>query len=210
MEPRYEKITYIIKSGDSFEGILNDIELDKKEISRILDFILKNKVKNIMLADDQLFKDSLNYFESFDNSDSPFGLDAKLRLSQSSYLDLTINPDFGQIEMDPEYINLSYYETYLPEKRTFFNESISIFELPIEVFYSRRIGSANDSLDSRINYALKYIGSSESGWNLGTIAAETSEQNGTKKYFINRISKDIFNGNSIVGFLSTNLLIKIE
>ncbi len=45
LEPRYEKITYIIKSGDSFEGILNDIELDKKEISRILDFILKNKVK---------------------------------------------------------------------------------------------------------------------------------------------------------------------
>ena len=45
LEPRYEKITYIIKSGDSFEGILNDIELDKKEISRILEFIIKNKVK---------------------------------------------------------------------------------------------------------------------------------------------------------------------
>tara|TARA_B100000212_G_scaffold202770_1_gene152966 strand:- start:2244 stop:4811 length:2568 start_codon:yes stop_codon:yes gene_type:complete len=164
-----------------------------------------DKVENVILVDDQLFKDSLNYIESFDDSDFPFGLDAKLRLSQSSYLDLTINPDFGQVEMDPEYINLSFYEIYLPEKRTFFNESISMFELPIEVFYSRRIGSGNDSLDSKINYALKYIGSSESGWNLGSIVAETSEQNTTKKYFINRISKDIFNGNSIVGFLATNM-----
>ena len=164
-----------------------------------------NKVKNVMLVDDQLFKDSLKYFESFDNSGLPFGLDAKLRLSQSSYLDLTINPDFGQIEMDPEYINLSYYETYLPEKRTFFNESISIFELPIEVFYSRRIGSGSDSLDSKINYALKYIGSSELGWNLGSIVAQTSEKDIKKQYFINRISKDIFNGNSIVGFLTTNM-----
>ena len=43
------------------------------------------------------------------------------------------------------------------------------------------------------------------GWNLGSIVAQTSEKDIKKQYFINRISKDIFNGNSIVGFLTTNM-----
>ena len=75
-----------------------------------------------------------DFFVSSNNfEDRLFGLDAKLRLSSSSYIDLTINPDFGQIEMDPEFINLSYYEIYLPEKRAFFNESWSLaLDTPIE------------------------------------------------------------------------------
>ena len=165
-----------------------------------------NKLNNILLADDQLYKDSFNTVKSNSYHNNPVGMDAKLRLSSSSFIDLTINPDFGQIEMDPEYINLSYYEIYLPEKRTFFHESVAMFETPIEIFYSRRIGASSDSTDSNINYAFKFIGSSKSGWNMGSILASTSESSKTKNYFISRVSKDILNGNSILGFSGTNLI----
>jgi len=165
-----------------------------------------NKINNLLLEDDQLFKDSFNRVKSNIYNNNPLGLDAKLRLSSSSFIDLTINPDFGQIEMDPRYINLSYYEIYLPEKRTFFNESVAAFETPIEIFYSRRIGSSSDSTENNIDYALKFIGSSKTGWNFGSIAAKTSGKDNNKNYFINKISKDILNGNSIVGLSSTSLI----
>ena len=165
-----------------------------------------NKTNNTMLMDDQLYKDSFNRLVSNKFEDRFFGLDANLRLSSSSYIDLTVNPDFGQVEMDPEFINLSYYEVYLPEKRTFFNESVSMFELPIEIFYSRRIGASDDSLDSNIDYALKYIGSSISGWNIGSIAAKTSDRDKSRSYLVNRVSKDILGGNSIMGLSSSSLL----
>ena len=163
-----------------------------------------NKINRTLLADDQLYKDSFNKISSYNFEDRLFGLDAKLRLSPSSYIDLTINPDFGQIEMDPEFINLSYYEIYLPEKRAFFNESVSMFELPIEIFYSRRIGAPNDSLDSNIDYALKYIGSSQAGWDIGAIAAKTSDKNKIRNYLVSRVSKDLLGGNSIMGISSSS------
>lgn len=165
-----------------------------------------NKINNLLLEDDQLYKDSFNRIKSNSYHNNPFGLDAKFRLSSASFINLTINPDFGQIEMDPEYINLSYYEIYLPEKRTFFNESVAIFETPIEIFYSRRIGASSDSIENNVDYALKFIGSTDSGWNLGSIVARTSESNQSKNYFANRVSKDILNGNSIVGLSGTNLI----
>ncbi len=69
------------------------------------------------------------------------GLDCRLGISSSSTLDLTINPDFGQIEADPEQVNLSHWESFLREKRPFFLEGSDLFDLPFSLFYSRRIGS---------------------------------------------------------------------
>lgn len=51
------------------------------------------------------------------------------------------NPDFAQIESDPDRINLSRYETYYNEKRPFFVEGSDKFSLPINLYYSRRIGN---------------------------------------------------------------------
>ena len=65
-------------------------------------------------------------------------------------MDLTINPDFGQVEADPSVVNLTAYETFFEEKRPFFIEgkNITNFGLGIgdgdigndNLFYSRRIG----------------------------------------------------------------------
>jgi len=59
--------------------------------------------------------------------------------------DLTVNPDFAQVEADQQVLNLSTYETYYPEKRPFFLEGAELFAAPIQVLYTRRIGHVPDS-----------------------------------------------------------------
>jgi hypothetical protein len=78
------------------------------------------------------------------------GIDAKIGVTNNMTMDLTINPDFGQVEADPSVVNLSAYETFFTEKRPFFIEgnNITNFGLGIgdggvgndNLFYSRRIG----------------------------------------------------------------------
>ena len=72
---------------------------------------------------------------------SSLGADLKLGLSASTTLDLTLNPDFGQVEADPDEVNLSNWESFLSEKRPFFLEQSELFAMPFNMFYSRRIGS---------------------------------------------------------------------
>lgn len=72
------------------------------------------------------------------------GIDAKASLRDYT-LDLTVNPDFGQVELDPSVMNLSAYETFYDEKRPFFLEGkhITDFKKGSDMmFYSRRIGAA--------------------------------------------------------------------
>ncbi|MFH1197093.1 MAG: DUF5916 domain-containing protein [bacterium] len=71
------------------------------------------------------------------------GIDAKIGLSSNFTADLTINPDFGQVESDPSVMNLTAFETYYEERRPFFLEASNIFSFPFDnssLFYSRRIG----------------------------------------------------------------------
>src|SRR5262249_8486962 len=67
------------------------------------------------------------------------GLDVKYGLTGTLTLDASINPDFGQVEVDPEVVNLSAYEVQFPEKRPFFLEGADIFNSPL--VYTRRIGA---------------------------------------------------------------------
>lgn len=80
------------------------------------------------------------------------GLDAKIGIGSNLTLDLTVNPDFGQVEADPSQVNLSAFESFFEEKRPFFIEGRSILSFGIGIgdgglgsdnlFYSRRIGSS--------------------------------------------------------------------
>ena len=83
-----------------------------------------------------------------------FGADVKFSLGSNLNVDATINPDFGQVEVDPAIVNLSAFETFFSEKRPFFIEGSNIFSFGYggannnwgfnfgvpELFYSRRIG----------------------------------------------------------------------
>jgi hypothetical protein len=68
------------------------------------------------------------------------GLDLKAGLTPRLTMDLTFNPDFGQVEADQVVLNLSRFETFFPEKRPFFLEGTDIFTTTIQLFYPRRIG----------------------------------------------------------------------
>ena len=88
----------------------------------------------------------------YDPSDfsSTVGADVKYGLTTDLTLDVTINPDFGQVEADPAQVNLTAFETFFPERRPFFVEGSGIFSFRFSegdgdmasegLFYSRRIG----------------------------------------------------------------------
>jgi hypothetical protein len=68
------------------------------------------------------------------------GFDLKYSLTSNLVLDATVNPDFGQVELDQPVLNLSAYETFFDEKRPFFLEGADLFSTDFMLFYSRRIG----------------------------------------------------------------------
>ncbi len=71
------------------------------------------------------------------------GLDVKVGISSNFTMDMTVNPDFGQVESDPSVMNLTAFETFYEEKRPFFLEAKNIFKYEFDdlnMFYSRRIG----------------------------------------------------------------------
>ena len=84
------------------------------------------------------------------------GLDVRTGLGNSLTLNGTINPDFGQVEVDPAVVNLTDVETAFQEKRPFFTEGVNIYRFGnggtnnnwninwpgANIFYSRRIGRA--------------------------------------------------------------------
>ncbi|HEY5951902.1 MAG TPA: DUF5916 domain-containing protein, partial [Kofleriaceae bacterium] len=70
------------------------------------------------------------------------GLDVKLRPLPALTVAATINPDFGQVEADPAFVNLTAFEVRLPERRPFFVENQALFaNAGANYFYSRRIGA---------------------------------------------------------------------
>ncbi len=125
------------------------------------------------------------------------GLDAKYGLSSNFSLDLTVNPDFGQVEADPAQVNLSAYETYFAEKRPFFVEGAGIFRFGLggngggfgdTLFYSRRIGQPPSGWPPGAEYAdvpgqtpiavaLKLSGKTRRGFSLGVLEAITPAVN---------------------------------
>jgi len=96
------------------------------------------------------------------NSNVAAGLDAKIALSSTLNLDVTVNPDFSQVEVDELVTNLTRFNIRLPEKRTFFLENADIFADfgigGIRPFFSRRIG-LNDRFEAvPILYGLRATG----------------------------------------------------
>jgi hypothetical protein len=81
------------------------------------------------------------------------GLDAKYGVTSGLTLDATINPDFGQVDADPAFVNLSAFEQFLSERRPFFVEGANIFKLQHQraavLFASHRARTAGQRERSR-------------------------------------------------------------
>ncbi|MEL6303482.1 MAG: DUF5916 domain-containing protein, partial [Bacteroidota bacterium] len=145
-----------------------------------------------------------NPFRDGNESDLTVGLDAKIGITNDLTLDLTVNPDFGQVEADPSAIALDGFQIFFREQRPFFVENKNIFDFNISrsqagntfgfdnVFYSRRIGrSPQGSADSGDNEfvdqpdntpiigAAKFSGKTQDGWALGVLESVTSKRYAT-------------------------------
>lgn len=142
--------------------------------------------------------DEANPFYSKNRALGSVGADLKYGVTSDLTLDVTINPDFGQVEADPAQVNLTAFETFLPERRPFFLEGASIFNFSIalgdgdqaneSLFYSRRVGRApQGSPDRRGGYAdaddqttilgaWKLSGKTADGWSIGALHAVTAEE----------------------------------
>ena len=147
-------------------------------------------------------EESGNPFETGNKYLGNAGFDLKIGLKSNLTLDTTLNPDFGQVEVDPAVINLSDYETYFSEKRPFFIEGSNIFDQfgqggatsnssinwsSPSFFYSRRIGRTPQGYveqDGYVNFpdrstifgAFKLTGKVGEGWNVGFINALTARE----------------------------------
>jgi len=156
------------------------------------------------------FESATPLIQSSTHLSGEVGLDVKYGISPNFTLDATINPDFGQVEVDQAVLNLTVFETRYPEKRPFFIEGSQLFTfgssidnssqttgIPLALFFSRRIGrkpsgssyvaSLPDStvdanpLVTTILGAAKLTGRSDGGFSLGLISAATGEENARLK-----------------------------
>ena len=102
------------------------------------------------------------------------GLDLKMGLTSSITADFTVNPDFGQVEADEAEMNLGHFELFLHEKRPFFMERSELFDMPFNLFYSRRIGAVGWNGDViPILGGAKITGSIEGGYSFGFLDGVT-------------------------------------
>ena len=122
------------------------------------------------------------------------GLDAKIGITNDLTLDLTVNPDFGQVEADPGAINLDGFEIFFREQRPFFVENNNIFDYDFggnqdNLFFSRRIGrspqgypntTSGEFVDQPQNTtilgAAKFSGKTKSGWSIGVLESITGKE----------------------------------
>jgi hypothetical protein len=129
------------------------------------------------------------------------GFDLKYALSSNLILDATVNPDFGQVELDRPVLNLTTFETYYSEKRPFFLEGANLFNTRFDLFYSRRVGRGPGGIDDD-NYAYsidhpqvttilgaaKVTGKLAGGTSLAFMNAVTQEE--TAKYAADSVGTD--------------------
>ena len=112
------------------------------------------------------------------------GGDAKIAIGNGMNLDVTVNPDFSNVEVDAIVTNLTRFEVSLPEKRQFFIDNSDLFGSfgggrDANPFFSRRIGIAQDSsgnsIENRILGGIRLSGKLNKNWRLGLFSIQTNE-----------------------------------
>ena len=118
------------------------------------------------------------------NTDFQAGFDAKIGLTPSINMDITFNPDFSQVEVDRQVINLTRFEFRFPERRQFFLENSDLFDQAgfpeSRTFFSRRVGLVRDSSGLfqkvPISFGARISGSLNDKWRISLMDIHTKEQ----------------------------------
>jgi hypothetical protein len=183
--------------GPSRYGHLEGIEAPAVGTNKleILPYVVSTLVRRGAIDDD-------NPFTERTEAKPRAGVDLKYLLTSNLTLNATINPDFGQAEVDPAVVNLSAFETFFPEKREFFIEGQGLFSYggfncyfcsnvsSLSMTFTRRIGrtpqgagfahDAGDYADvpenTTILGAAKVTGRTAGGWSIGRMNALTGAE----------------------------------
>lgn len=161
-------------------GQISDIEIQKSKT----EFQLRPYVLSKLQSFENINKPGEGSYEYSFNA----GGDIKLGFGSNLIMDVTINPDFGQVEADPAVLNLTAFETRFLENRPFFMEAADVFKFGIgqsQLFHSRRIGAKGPILG-----ATKISGRSAQGLSFGILGAATGNHlHASSNYGVSRINQ---------------------
>jgi hypothetical protein len=151
------------------------------------------------------------------------GFDVKYGVTSGLNLDLTVNPDFSQVEVDRQVTNLDRFEIFFPEKRQFFLENADLFadngEYGLRPFFSRRIGIAKDTATGTVIQTPIPFGARLSGkvgqntrigfLNMQTLKDEAISQPG-QNFTVATVQQKVFNRSNIDFIFVNKLPFKLE
>lgn len=145
-----------------------------------------------------------------------FGGDAKIGIGSSLNLDLTVNPDFSQVEVDNQVTNLDRFEILFPEKRQFYLENADLFANfgmdGLRPFFSRRIGVTRDAstgqnIQNKIDAGFRLSGKINDNLRIGLLemksAAIPEINEPAYNYSVLSLQQRVF-GRSNLSFIFTN------
>lgn len=138
------------------------------------------------------------------------GGDAKIAIGPALNLDLTANPDFSQVEVDQQVVNLSRFEIFYPEKRQFFLENADLFAnfgySNMRPFFSRRIGVTRDpstgqNLQNKIYGGARLSGKIDNNWRIGLLTMQAAEDKSINlpsiNYTVAAVQRKVFSRSNI-------------
>jgi len=139
------------------------------------------------------------------------GIDAKMILSTSLNLDLTVNPDYSQVEVDKQQTNLDRYELFFPEKRQFYLENSDLFAnlgtVRVRPFFSRRIG-----LDNPVLAGARLSGNIGNRWRIGIMDIQTGKKDTihAANYMVAALQRQIFSRSNITAFIINKQVLDVK
>ncbi|UCF39347.1 MAG: carbohydrate binding family 9 domain-containing protein [Acidobacteriota bacterium] len=145
------------------------------------------------------------------SSSATGGMDAKIILSTSLNLDLTVNPDYSQVDVDTQQTNLDRFELFFPEKRRFFLENSDLFanlgEQNVRPFFSRRIG-----LDRRVDAGARLSGNLTDNWRIGMMNMQVASDNGdpAANFSVGVLQRKVFSRSNFSLFMVNKDLTCVE
>jgi hypothetical protein len=141
------------------------------------------------------------------------GVDMKVGVSPYLTADISVNPDFAQVEADNQLFNLTRFSIFFPERRLFFQEQAGLFEFTLgdntQLFYSRRIGINNGQL-TNIYGGVRLTGKVSRTMDIGVLNMQSAPINlsdgtdfGTENFGVLRLRQRVLNDRSFVGSMIT-------
>ncbi|MBL7845412.1 MAG: carbohydrate binding family 9 domain-containing protein [Cyclobacteriaceae bacterium] len=178
---------------------------------------LKKAGTNISLIPYSLAGGTKNFVEGTPTDKTlEAGFDAKIGISSALNLDVTVNPDFSQVEVDEQVTNLDRFEIFFPEQRQFFLENADLFgDFGVEgtrPFFSRRIGVARDestgqNIQNSIYGGFRLSGKIDNNWRIGFMDIQAGEDEKinlpSTNFMVASVQRKIFTRSNI-GIIAIN------